>query len=154
MDIAFPSELSSVIDDDEEVLASAVFGPYELSYPFYVADFTQEGQVIDWVEPKAIINSSFLDKTDFRISFYMDNENGYSYTLGKDMNLVTGDNVLFGNKESRVDFNTYDELRGINKVRMVIILTVNDDLTMKDLKNSRSHVKVGVKFKMKMGFLI
>ena len=149
-EIAFP--LDYLPNENQEIL-SGIIGPEKISFPFYLADFFEDGQYLSWIEPKIIIDSDFLDKIDFMLDFFLEDESGgILHILNSNIKLTSGENVLFGNADSRLDFNSNMFLKDAKKITVQATIVVKESITVKDLVNSKSNIKIGLKVGINMGF--
>ena len=152
-DVVFPPESSSQPGDDVIIPAGQTVA-YLFPFPFYLSDFTDEGNVVEWVEPKAIFDNIFSDKIEFLISPFIGRDFTVLYDLGKDTQLTSGRNVLFGNTASRISLANNPSLSEANKLVLEVKIIIKEDITVKELKANQSIVQFGLRLKVKLGIAL
>lgn len=150
-DIVASNSPLPIVNTDKSFRAGTEI-PYYQEFPFYVADLSDEGKTIEWIEPKIIITDGFLEKADVFISFYIVCSNSDNYALVRNKKLVKGENIILGTKESRISPKTFESLSGANKLFMQYVIIPKEEIRLSDVSNYSSHIKVGLKMMVTMGF--
>jgi hypothetical protein len=125
-----------------------------INFPVYLKEWKDKGQIIEWIEPKLILNFNDMPDGITLLNVYVGGSNAeYPFWLPENYETQIAANTSKTIQEPCPQ-HELENLKSHNNVYFDVSFSFKNDVRSKDLQTSYIRARMGIKIKVKMTFKI
>ena len=140
--------------NDDVLTAGDTIVSKRIDFPVYMKEWTEKGQIVEWVEPKLILSFNDMPDGITLLNTYVGNNSAeYHFWLRKNHEEQIASNTTKTVQEPCPETELAN-LRIYDKLYFDVAFSFKNDVRGKDLQTSYIRARMGIRLKVRMTFKI